>query len=260
MKGDFIKDHWENQAKSFKDSYKASWGDNFMIDLEIETLGKHFSKKDDVLDVGCGNGYSTIQQHKNRCPKTITGVDFAENMISEANKSKKQLDLGDNIRFELGDVRSLRFVDNSFDVVYTTRILINLPNWPEQIQALNECLRVVKPGGKVVLSEAFWEPLVLLNSLRALKQLPPLVEHDFNRYLKKEKLESYLRKRNIKYEVDDFSSVYYLGSRFLRELVTDVSQYPEYTNPINKIFYEIEKQFSGGGFGIQQMYILYKSN
>lgn len=256
--GDFIKKHWENQAKIFKNSYKASWDDNFMIELEIETIGKNISNNMTVLDVGCGNGYSTFKQFENHKLKSIIGIDFSEGMIIQANKTITDLNLRDNISFEVGDVRSLRFDDNSFDIAYTTRVIINLPNWQEQMQAISECLRVVKSGGKIIFSEAFWEPLILLNSLRILKQLPPLIEHDFNRYVKKQKLEEYFKEKKIKFEVDDFSSIYYLGSRFLRELVTDVSQYPEYSNPINEIFYGIEKKYSGGGFGIQQAYIVTK--
>jgi ubiquinone/menaquinone biosynthesis C-methylase UbiE len=152
----------------------------------------------------------------------------------------------------------MQFDDNSFDVVYTTRVLINLPNWDEQIQGIEECIRITKKGGTVILSEGFWEPLILLNSLRALKQLPPLVEHDFNRYIKKSKLETLLQSKKLDFIVEEFSSIYYLGSRFLRELVTNPSDYPGYSNPINKTFYDIEKQFSGGGFGIQQAYVIRK--
>ena len=123
---------------------------------------------------------------------------------------------------------------------------------------IRECLRVARPGGTVILSEAFWEPLQLLNALRALKQLPPLVEHDFNRYLKKAKLESWLRDAGLEFSVEEFSSIYYLGSRFLRELVTDPGAYPGYSNPINEIFYNIERDYSGGGFGIQQAYVIRK--
>lgn len=258
MQGDFIKEYWENQASTFKDSFKASWGDNFMLALEAETIGRNITKNATILDVGCGNGYSIFQQLKKHQVKSIVGIDFSENMIAHANITKRAQKLGDNVNFETGDIRCLRFDDNSFNVVYTTRVIINLPNWQEQRQAVSECLRVAKPGGKVIISEAFWEPLILLNSLRTLKQLPPLVEPDFNRYIKKQRLEEYLKERKIKYEIDDFSSIYYLGSRFLRELVTDISKYPEFTNPINEIFYNIEKQFSGGGFGIQQAYILTK--
>ena len=189
---------------------------------------------------------------------SITGVDFAGNMVIAAQKTKKQKGLSDGISFSEGDVRFLQFPDNTFDVAYTTRVLINLPTWEQQMQGIAECIRVVKPNGVIVLSEGFWEPLMLLNAMRSLKNLPPLVEHDFNRYLKLSVLETHLKKLGLKYQIDDFSSIYYLGSRFLRDLVTDPAAYPGFTNPINKLFYEIEQQFSGGGMGIQQAVIITK--
>ena len=97
---------------------------------------------------------------------------------------------------------------------------------------------------------------MLFNSIRTLKSLPPLVEHDFNRYLKKEKLEDFLVENQLRFEVIDFSSIYYLGSRFLRELVTNPDDYPGYSNPINEIFFNLEQEYSGGGFGIQQAYVI----
>jgi len=253
---DFIKEYWENQAKTYKDSYWASWGDIYMINLEMETINKHIKKDQTILDVGCGNGFSTFDLLKNN-PKLIIGLDSAENMIKEAEKKKEERKI-ENISFEIGDIRNLRFNDNSFDVVYTTRVLINLPNWEMQKQGIKECIRVTKKGGMVIFSEAFWEPLALLNSFRILKGLPPLVEHDFNRYLKKQKLNEFLNSLNLKFEINDFSSIYYLGSRFLRELVTDERLYSGYSNPINKIFYDIEREYSGGDFGIQQAYIIKK--
>jgi len=110
----------------------------------------------------------------------------------------------------------------------------------------------------VIISEGFWEPLCRLNAMRLLCDLPPLVEHDFNRYLKMSNVERYLSDRRIGYEINDFSSIYYLGSRFLRELVTDPSAYEGFSNPVNKLFFEIERKYSGGGFGIQQAVILTK--
>lgn len=252
----FILDFWNSQAKKFGVSHEASWGDNFAIQLEIETVGKHIPAGANVLDVGCANGYSMLH-HLDKAGK-LTGVDFSADMIAQAVEIQKTLERQSDIKFEVGDVRKLRFEDAAFDVVYTTRTLINLPTWNEQKQGVAECIRVCKPGGKIVFSEAFWEPLVLLNAIRQLRALEPLVEHDFNRYLKKARLEELLGSLKLKYTVDDFSSVYYLGSRFLRELVTNPADYAGYSNPINKIFYEIETQFSGGGFGIQQAYIVEK--
>jgi ubiquinone/menaquinone biosynthesis C-methylase UbiE len=248
----------ELPADTHGTSHAASWQDNFAINLEIETIGRHIRAGHSVLDVGCANGYSAIRQLA-RNPASITGIDFSEPMIREAQKNKSESAAADKLTFRVGDVRKLPLEDGQFDVVYTTRTLINLPTWQEQQQGILECLRVCKRGGTVILSEAFWEPLTLLNSLRALKALPPLMEHDFNRYLKKSYLEDFLAKHKLPFECEEFSSIYYLGSRFLRELVTNPADYPGYSNPINEVFFNIEKQFSGGGFGIQQAYVLRKN-
>jgi ubiquinone/menaquinone biosynthesis C-methylase UbiE len=258
MSRDYIKEYWESQGQRHGDSHWASWGDNWMIELEIDTIGKYIKDGDQVLDIGCANGYSTFRQAESHILASIVGIDFATNMVAAAEETKQKKGLGNLISFIEGDVRSLQFPDNIFDVVYTTRVLINLPTWEQQMQGISECIRVLKPNGTLVLSEGFWEPLTLLNAMRSLKNLAPLVEHDYNRYLKLFTLEAHLKMLGLSYRIEDFSSIYYLGSRFLRDLVTDTTEYPGFTNPINKIFYEIEKQFSGGGMGIQQAVIITK--
>jgi ubiquinone/menaquinone biosynthesis C-methylase UbiE len=254
---DHTKAHWDQNARQYAGSHWASWGDEFAIELEIDTIARYIPPGSRVLDAGCANGFSTIAQYRRHAGSvSITGVDYSELMIRNAREAVDRQGLSDRIDFLVGDVAALAFPSGHFDVVYTTRVLINLPTWERQLAGIDECLRVVRRGGIVVLCEAFWEPLVLLNALRALRQLPALVEHDFNRYLKKGALEAALTERRLEFENVDFSSVYYLGSRFLRELVTNPADYPGYSNPINKHFFELEQQFSGGGFGIQQAYVI----
>lgn len=256
--GGHIKEYWEEQGRRHGDSHWASWGDHWMLELEIETIGRWIKDGDRVLDIGCANGYAAFRQAAEHRLRSLTGVDLAASMVRQARRSKAEKGLGEEIDFMEGDVRALPFADHSYDLVYTTRVLINLPTWEQQRRAIAECLRVVRPGGTLVLSEGFWEPLTLLNAMRALKGLPPLVEHDFNRYLKMARLEEHLRGLGLDYQVDDFSSVYYLGSRFLRELVTDPAAWPGFSNPVNSRFYELEKEFSGGGFGVQQAVIIHR--
>jgi len=260
MSDSFIKDFWNKQGEKFSASHWASWGDKFMIDLEINLIAEQIGDSRSILDVGCANGFSAFRQLAAHPKIKIVGVDFAEKMIDAAQHDleTEHADFRDRIKFQIGDICALDFADGSFDLAYTTRVLINLPNWELQKQGIDEMIRVVKPGGKVVLLEAFWEPLNLLNALRALKSLPPLAEHDFNRYLKISKVDDYLSALGARFQRIDFSSIYYLGSRFLRELVTDASRYEGYANPINEIFYNIEKEYSGGGFGVQQAYIIKK--
>jgi ubiquinone/menaquinone biosynthesis C-methylase UbiE len=259
MSQDHIKEYWESQGKTHQESHWASWGDNWIIDLEIDTIGNELKRGDSVLDVGCANGFAAFRQAEKHKLRSLVGVDFAQSMIDAAQSARQRFRGETEMAFEVGDIRKLRFESNLFDAVYTTRVLINLPTWEEQKVGIEECLRVARPGGRVIFSEGFWEPLTLLNAMRALKQMPPLVEHDFNRYLKLAKLQDFLAEKSLPFKIVDFSSIYYLGSRFVRELVTDPSAYPGFTNPINKLFFEIEKEFSGGGFGIQQAIVVTKT-
>ncbi len=167
MEKNFIKDFWENQAIKHKESPEASWGDNFAIDLEVDNIGSYISDSASVLDVGCANGFALLRHAAKNKLAESKGIDYSSNMIEMA-KSALLKNEQHNIEFSVGDVRDIQFGDDQFDVVYTTRVLINLPNWEEQTQGINECIRVTKPGGKIILSEAFWEPLVKLNSLRTL--------------------------------------------------------------------------------------------
>lgn len=255
---DFIYNFWENQAAKFGTSHEASWGDIYAIDLEMNNIASHISEGKSVLDVGCANGFALIKHAKDFKLAQSVGVDFSPKMIEMANESLAREKNNYNIHFKTGDVRGLDFQDNTFDIVYTTRVLINLPNWQEQIQGISECIRVAKPGGTIIFSEAFWEPLVKLNALRTILGLPSLVEHDFNRYLKKSNLDTYLNNNKTEFEVNDFSSIYYLGSRLIRDLIPESKTFVGYDNPVNKIFHTIEKDFSGGDVGIQQAYIIKK--
>ena len=225
------------------------------MNLEIDVVGSHIHSNANVLDVGCANGYSTLRIAEICEPQRMVGVDFSESMIKSAReklvKNKPQY----SVEFHVADARRLPFDDDSFDAVYTTRTLINLPNWQQQKEALNELVRVCCRGGVVVLSEAFWEPLVRLNAIRTVAGLPPLVEHDFNRYLKESSLGSYLDTRKLTHEWHRFAGLYYLGTRFVRELIEDETL-SGYNTVVHKLFYDLEKNYSTEVFSIQQAVVI----
>jgi ubiquinone/menaquinone biosynthesis C-methylase UbiE len=257
---DFIKAYWESQARAHKQAHSASWGDIYAISLEIETIGRHIRPGDKVLDAGCANGFSTFRQLEMHPGAIFTGIDYAEAMIDQANRSKDERGLKDEaVRFLIASILDIPSDSSTYDVVYTTRVLINLATWDQQLQAIQECLRVAKTGGKIVLSEAFWQPLCRLNSVRLLLNLAPLVEHDFNRYLKKDRLDAWLGQQQLRYEVEEFSSVYYFGSRCLREYFEGSKlDRSSYDLPLNKMFYDLERKYSASGLSVQQAYVIFK--
>jgi len=137
MSKDHIYEYWEAQGQTHGESHWASWGDNWMIDLEIDTIGKHIKDGDRVLDIGCANGYSTFRQAQSHKQVSITGVDFAPSMVAAAQETKMQKGFGEDVSFSIGDIRSLQFPSNTFDVAYTTRVLINLSSWEQQISGIS---------------------------------------------------------------------------------------------------------------------------
>jgi arsenite methyltransferase len=52
-----------------------------------------------------------------------------------------------------GDARKIPFSESTFDVVVSSMALHNIPTRPERQQAIREIVRVLKPGGRVLLSD-----------------------------------------------------------------------------------------------------------
>jgi SAM-dependent methyltransferase len=100
-----------------------------------------------VLDLASGVGDPALWVAKAVGPAGhVTGTDLGPGMISLAEELARMKGLK-NIEFSEANPESLPFPDESFDVV-TCRFGIMF--FPDQVQALKECRRVLKPGGRVV--------------------------------------------------------------------------------------------------------------
>ena len=99
------------------------------------------AKGKDVLELATGPGM--IARHIAALANHVVATDFAPKMIETARKAKNP----ENVRFEVADATSLRFMDESFDVVVIANALHIIPN-PEK--ALAEIDRVLKKGGILI--------------------------------------------------------------------------------------------------------------
>lgn len=268
---EFIRRFWESRGSEHGSAPSASWEDTGCIALEIETLADILPHRARLLDVGCANGHATFEIAPRVEAAEVVGVDYSEKMIEAARRrlieerraKEERLSGGDEtpaipMRFEVADVRNLPFDDHVFDAVYGTRVLINLPTWEEQQGAIEQMLRVCRPGGRVVLMEAFYEPLARLNAARLVAGLAPLCEHDFNRYLKEGRLASWLKTKGLSFSVRPFSGLYYVGTRLLRELVCD-ERIEGYRSPLHDAFLDIERRYDVAPFSVQQAVIIERS-
>ena len=94
-----------------------------------------------------------------------TGVDFSEVGLEGANEKLKCAPIPCKVR--QADVCKLPFDDSQFDTVYSAHMLYHIPDFAAQRTALQEMLRVVRPGGVLVLITA--NPRPLLFPVRLLK-------------------------------------------------------------------------------------------
>ena len=235
-----IKKFWEDQAKKFKDSPQATAPDVYYRDLEIDRIISYLRDGKLVLDVGCGNGFSTFK-FAERFPRLkILGIDYSKKMIAEARATlKRKKNLKKRISFEVGDVLELShlpFLKNRFDYIVSERCLINLINWQQQKQALLEMRKVLKEDGRIILCENTQEGLRRLNKLRKEIGLWPIKLRWHNYYLLEKKLLNFASRYFIIEDVNNIGSLYYIISRVVYAKLCDMEKKePDYFNPINKI-------------------------
>lgn len=106
-------------------------------------VAEFIDKNDSVLECACGTGAITEEIAK-KC-RQVLATDFAEGMLKRASKKCRKYA---NASFRQEDITDIKCEDESFDKVVAGNVIHLLPE-PEK--ALKELLRVVRPGGKVII-------------------------------------------------------------------------------------------------------------
>lgn len=236
-----VKAFWDSQAREHGSSALATAPDPHYRNLEIECVLRAMSamKHETILDVGCGNGFTTRAIAERFPEAEITGVDFSEAMIDAAKEAG-----GMNIEYHVADVlalsRNKALLGRQYDVVLSSRCLINLPNWEEQKIGILEMRKMLELDGHMILVENVQDGLDNLNHIRASVGLEPIKTRWHNRYLVQEEVGRFFT--HIKGQLltteyaENIGNLYYLASRVIyAKICKDQGVEPDYNNPINQV-------------------------
>lgn len=117
-----------------------------------------------VLDVGSGTGVLIERLAKLLEPNgRVTGVDYSATMVDEAQRRAREKGL--KSEFRQMDAAALDFEDNTFDYSMSNIVFQHLPD-PKK--ALEEMVRVTKPGGRICIHEQDWETMIVDSDDRRL--------------------------------------------------------------------------------------------
>lgn len=158
--------------------YATLWGDNIHVgywtgpddtssnieaqdrltDLLIEKV--HLAAGQTLLDVGCGVGRPAIRLSR-RTGSSVTGITVSADQVARATRLADQNGVADRVRFQRADATMLPFDDASFDAAWAFESLLHMP---DRMRVLREIWRVLRPGGRFVLTDVTEERRCLTSS------------------------------------------------------------------------------------------------
>ncbi len=140
----------ENIRVALKQFYQTSEAYAEHLEKETESYFARYMRlieqyargAENVLDLGCGTGLSSLML--SRVKRRVVGMDLSEFFLRRGGPLRKN----PNLSLLSGDMLELPFANESFDLIGTYLVISFLPNIP---QALDEMVRVLRPGGSVLI-------------------------------------------------------------------------------------------------------------
>lgn len=193
---------WDPENPNAKNGYSSN--DRELFEKERLIVIDFLMKQNfnSVLEVGSGRGRFALSIGKMFPNAKIIGIDISKEMVDFSNKLVKENNLK-NVEFKLGNANKLDFLPNLFDITICLQVLMHIPN---QINVINELIKVTKPNGIIILNQInsnhSWR--IKLRGWRNRIKVP-LIEFISTKMLRKTKLMFRLKEHEFRDLISDDS-------------------------------------------------------
>lgn len=103
-----------------------------------------------ILEVGCGTGSLTLAAKTKAGPQSqVCGIDIAPDMIATAQRKATRSGL--DIQFQVGQIESIPFPDNEFELVLSSMMMHHVHGDEAKQKGFQDIFRVLKPGGRLLI-------------------------------------------------------------------------------------------------------------
>jgi arsenite methyltransferase len=123
-----------------------NFGNNYLNKLAVQALD--IQPNDHILEVGFGGGVALYKILKNIQRGFVAGIDYSPDMVKRGKRKFQKSIASGKMTLVEGNVTSMPFNDASFDKICTINTIYF---WSDPTAGLNEILRVLKPGGQLVV-------------------------------------------------------------------------------------------------------------
>jgi tocopherol O-methyltransferase len=111
------------------------------------TVGVGFPHPNNILDVGCGIGGSSLYLAA-KFNASATGITLSPVQAARATERAQEAGLSGRCHFQVANAQEMPFADDSFDLVWS---LESGEHMPDKAKFMQECYRVLKPGGTLIM-------------------------------------------------------------------------------------------------------------
>lgn len=228
MSEDRIRDYWN-------DSAVESMYDKNLVDIEAEAILNYLGGSDHVMDIGCGEGESTVRYAEK--VKELVAVDYSDVRLEKL----KQRNPG--IRTIQADMRQLKSAGIGIRVTkaITQRSLINLESFDEQANVIRDIHSMLAHDGYYLMLEGFSEGSEAINWARTEFGLPRIEVKWHNCFFRKSQLVEFIAPY-FEIEAERDFSMYFFLTRVFNAILRHPEQ-PRWDDPVNRLAKAMEIKF-----------------